>query len=175
MHVILREDGTIGGEMYGEPLSGLWFAEGETVTFSLNGDTESGGMEGELLVLRGGGSSVSFSRSAAGGATPAAEPADLGSIGLRADVKYVTVSITVTASGAVLGPDSMPEYAITFHTNGTADFVMSGVPVEGLPWTAAETGIKLDYFGQEIGFTPENGGVTMNFFGSMLMEMMPQE
>ena len=174
MHVNLREDGTIAGEMNGEPTDGLWFADGDTVIFSMNGDTESGRMEGELLVLRGEDSSMSFSRSISGETTPAPAPADLGRIGLQADVKYAAESITVTASGAVIPGENMAEYAVTFHTDGTAEFVMAGVPVSGLSWTTEGDVIVLDYFDKPIRFTPEDGTILMDFFGSMLMKMVPQ-
>ena len=177
LHVNLKDDGTIDAEMNGMPVPGLWFAEGETVSFSMGTDTESGGMEGELLVLRGGDSSLSFSRNAPDGkpAAPVQEPGSTETDGLLMDVKYRMVTLTAVASGAVKSADDYQEYSITFHADGTADFVMSGAPVPGLPWTVNEDGVAVDYSGNALQCTIEDHALEMNFFGSMLLKMVPEE
>ncbi len=172
-HVDLKDDGTISCEVYGRPTEGLWFVQGETVSFCIDGDTQSGTMEGELLVLRGGPSSMAFSR--VPGGTSKQSTGHVMPEGLKTEVIYRMVSFVAVASGAEKSADVMPEYSLTFHADGTADFVMSGAPVPGIPWTTDEDGIALDYFGQTIRCTIDDGTVIMDFFGSMRMKMVPQE
>ena len=91
------------------------------------------------------------------------------------DVKYRMVSLTVAASGAVKSADEYPEYSITFHADGTADFVMSGAPVPGLPWTADGNSATVEYYGKTLQCTLSDGALEMDFFGSMLLKMEPEE
>lgn len=174
MHINLKKDGTIGGEMYNGPVSGLWFVNGKTVTFSMNGDTQSGKMEGDLLVIRGGNTSLSFSRSKPG-SEPAPASGGSAPAGLLMDVKYRMTSLIVVASGAEKSADEYQEYSVTFHADGTADFVMTGQLIPGLSWTADESGITMNYSGNELKSTLQDGVLQMDFFGSMILKMKPEK
>jgi hypothetical protein len=94
--------------------------------------------------------------------------------GLLTDVKYRMTSLTAVASGAEISAENYQEYSVTFHADGTADFVMSGAQIPGLPWTADGNGIALDYSGNKLQCTLEDGVLQMDFFGSMLLKMAPQ-
>ena len=100
---------------------------------------------------------------------------DAGADGLLIDVKYRMVTLTAVASGAVKSADDYPEYSIVFHADGTADFVMSGAPVPGLPWTVNDDGVSVDYFGKPLQCAIGDGELEMDFFGSMLLKMIPEE
>ena len=93
----------------------------------------------------------------------------------KTDVKYRMTSFIAVASGAEISGENSAEYALTFHADGKADFVMAGAPVAGLPWTADGDTITVDYFGNKMQCTMEDGLLKLDFFGSMLMKMAPQE
>ena len=103
-----------------------------------------------------------------------APPPDAGDAAVALDKRYVCVSADVagrTLDASVLGA----EYAVTFHGDGTADFVLSGVPVPGLAWRTADGDLVIDYFGAgEIHFVPGEGFLTMDYFGSMLLRLEPE-
>ena len=90
-------------------------------------------------------------------------------------VRYVCVSAETggrTLDASMLGA----EYAVTFHSDGTADFVLSGVPVPGLNWRMDGADAVIDYFGSmEIRFTIGEGYLTMDYFGSMLLRLEPEQ
>lgn len=89
------------------------------------------------------------------------------------DRRYVCVSAEAagrTLDASVLGA----EYAVTFHADGTADFVLSGVDVPGLSWHTDGDDLVIDYFGAgELRFTPGDGFLVMDYFGSMLLRLEP--
>lgn len=89
-------------------------------------------------------------------------------------VRYVCVSAETggrTLDASVLGA----EYAVIFHPDGTADFVLSGTPVPGLSWRMDGDDAVIDYFGSmEIRFTIGEGYLTMDYFGSMLLRLEPE-
>ena len=69
------------------------------------------------------------------------------------------------------------EYSLTFHADGTVDFVMVGASVPGLSWTQgtvltdageAEAFI-VDYYGNTLEAVCTEQGFDMNYFDSMLM------
>ncbi len=90
-------------------------------------------------------------------------------------VRHVCVSAETggrTLDASVLGA----EYAVTFHSDGTADFVLSGMPVPGLSWRMDGNDAVIDYFGSmEIRFTIGEGYLTMDYFGSMLLRLEPEQ
>ena len=89
------------------------------------------------------------------------------------DVKYICVS--ADSRGHHLDASALgAEYSIVFHADGTADYIMSGTPVPGLTWKMDGVDAVVDYFGSaELRFTPGDGFITMDFFGSMLLRMEP--
>ena len=119
---------------------------------------------------------MSFSRSAPGGAEPAPAPENSGSGELLMDVKYVTVSATEKLSGKELGPESIgAEFAITFHADGKADFIMAGAEMAGLPWTMDGNHITVTYYAQTLPCELKDGAVLLDFFGGTILKMVPQE
>ncbi|MDO4836876.1 MAG: leucine-rich repeat protein [Clostridia bacterium] len=64
------------------------------------------------------------------------------------------------------------EYSILFHEDGTADFVMSGTAVPGLPWHSNETGIAVDYYGQTVQVVITESGLDMDYFGAMTLHLV---
>ena len=101
-------------------------------------------------------------------------PAEPDPAGIFIGVRYVCVSAETegrTLDASVLGA----EYAVTFHPDGTADFVLSGTPVPGLNWRMDGDDAVIDYFGSmEIRFTIGDGFLTMDYFGSMLLRLEPE-
>ena len=106
--------------------------------------------------------------------TPTPVPAEPDPAGGFIGTRYVCVSAETggrTLDASMLGA----EYAVTFHPDGTADFVLSGVPVPGLNWRMDENDAVIDYFGSmEIRFTIGDGFLTMDYFGSMLLRLEPE-
>ena len=89
------------------------------------------------------------------------------------DVKYLCksyVSGGYQSDASALGA----EYAVTFHADGSADFIMAGSPVPGLMWTMSGTDAVIDYYGQaELRFVPADQGLWMNFFDTMDLFFVP--
>ena len=92
------------------------------------------------------------------------------------DVKYVAVGATEKASGKELGPESIgAEFAITFHADGKADFIMAGAEMAGLPWTMDGNSITVTYYARTLPCVLEDGAVLLDFFGGTVLKMVPQE
>lgn len=100
----------------------------------------------------------------------------------RLDRKFICTSAEVsgfTMEAAMLGG----EYSLTFHADGTADFVMVGTSIPGLPWTqeivqtdAGEaTAFVVYYYGSKMEAVWTEEGFDMNYFDSMLMHFVPEE
>ena len=74
------------------------------------------------------------------------------------------------------------EYSMTFHADGTMDFVMVGTSIPGLVWTqgvvqtdAGEAAVFLvDYYGNTLEAVWTEEGFDMNYFDSMLMHFAPE-
>lgn len=64
------------------------------------------------------------------------------------------------------------EYSLTLHGDGTADFVMVGTSIPGLPWTQDGATLTIDYFGQVMTATVTDEGIELNFFDSMMLHMV---
>ena len=91
------------------------------------------------------------------------------------DVKYTAVAAKEKESGKELGPESIgAEFAITFHADGTADFIMAGAEMKGLPWTRDGNEIEVNYYSRAIPCVLEDGAVMLDFFGGSILKMVPQ-
>lgn len=94
--------------------------------------------------------------------------------------KFICISADVNGyaiDAAMLGG----EYSMTFHANGTMDFVMVGTGLSGLGWTlgtvqtgAGEaTAFLVDYYGTTLEAVWTEEGFDMNYFDAMLMHFVP--
>ena len=96
----------------------------------------------------------------------------------RLERKFVCVNADmsgVTIDAGLLGG----EYALTFHADGTADFVMVGQPFHGLPWTEGTAdgapAFLVDYYGTTFTAVLTEAGFDMNYFDAMLLHFVPAE
>ncbi|MDY4138803.1 MAG: leucine-rich repeat protein [Eubacteriales bacterium] len=100
----------------------------------------------------------------------------------RLEVKYVLETADVqgyTMSASMLGG---MEYSLTFHENGTADFVLSGAMVSGLTWTQQRVTTEdgeadafiIDYYGTPLNVILTEEGCDLNYFDSMLMHFVAE-
>ena len=110
---------------------------------------------------------------------PETEPAPATAVSeageLLMDVKYTAVAAKEKESGKELGPESIgAEFAITFHADGTADFIMAGAEMKGLPWTRDGNEIEVNYYNRAIPCVLEDGAVMLDFFGGSILKMVPQ-
>ena len=198
----LNADGT-GSLIFGEPEQGVWYQdENGYVYFGEGGEAPDmplslldggflcyGSMDGDGNALGG---YILFSQDPGAVWVPEAEaePAATeipfvptepvavpdGADPERLERKYVCVSAEVsgyTMDASMLGG----EYSLTFHADGTVDFVMVGTSVPGLTWTQgtvltdageAEAFI-VDYYGNTLEAVCTEQGFDMNYFDSMLM------
>ena len=103
------------------------------------------------------------------------EPQPAPAAAIQPDVRYVCVSFVthgVEMNASVLNA----EYAVVFHTDGTAEFTLAGAPVPDLAWVADGDAAVIDYFGNgDLRFVPDEAGLTLDFFGSMNMRFVPAE
>lgn len=86
----------------------------------------------------------------------------------RMEIRYVCKSAEangVTLDAALLGG----EYALTFHANGTVDFVMVGNTIPGLKWTQGDGSFIIDYYGNTMEAILTETGFDLNYFDTMLM------
>ena len=99
----------------------------------------------------------------------------------RLERKYVCESAEVggyRVDASMLGG----EYALTFHADGTADFVMVGTLMAGLPWTQGTVQTKageaevwtVSYLGQPMEAVLTEEGFDMNYVDAMLMHFVPE-
>ena len=87
--------------------------------------------------------------------------------------QYLTCT-KVDVSGYVMDGSALGQYAVTFHGDGTADFILAGQNVS-LSWYAEVGQYIMPYpSGDNLIFTPVEGGLQLDFFGSMLMTFEPQ-
>ena len=198
----LNADGT-GSLIFGEPEQGVWYQDEKGyVYFGEGGEAPDmplslledgflcyGSMDGDGNALGG---YILFSQDpgAVWAAEIEAEPAATevpfvptepvavpeGSDLERLERKYVCVSAEVsgyTMDASLLGG----EYSMTFHADGTVDFVMVGTGVPGVTWTqgtvqtdAGEAqAFIVDYYGNILEAVCTEQGFDMNYFDSMLM------
>ncbi len=89
-------------------------------------------------------------------------------LGDRMEIRYVCKSAEangVTLDASLLGG----EYALTFHANGTVDFVMVGNTIPGLKWTEGDGSFIIDYYGNTMEAILTEKGFDLDYFGTMLM------
>ena len=67
------------------------------------------------------------------------------------------------------------EYSMTFHANGTMDFVMVGTLIPNLSWTQGEGAYVIDYYGTPLEATLTEEGFDLNYFDSMLMHFTAEK
>ena len=100
----------------------------------------------------------------------------------RLEQKFICVSADVEGfamDAAMLGG----EYSMTFHADGTMDFVMVGTSISGLPWeqevVLTELGeadaFVIDYYGTRLEAVCTEEGFDLNYFDAMLMHFVPAE
>ncbi|MGN0801548.1 MAG: leucine-rich repeat protein [Candidatus Faecivicinus sp.] len=99
----------------------------------------------------------------------------------RLERKFICTSADINGyamDAAMLGG----EYSMTFHADGTMDFIMVGTSISGLVWTqgvvqtdAGEAAAFLvDYYGNTLEAVWTEEGFDMNYFDSMLMHFAPE-
>ena len=202
----LRTDGT-GSLIFGEPEEGVWYMDSDgAVRFGEGGDYDMqltlldggflcyGSMDGDGNAMGG---YIIFSQDPQALWTPEftdapaevdlpAEPTEPaaatdGSMADRMERKYVCVSADVsgyTMDASLLGG----EYSMTFHADGTVDFVMVGTRLPALSWTQETVqtadgeaqAFLVDYYGNILQAVWTEDGFELNYFDSMLMRFVPE-
>lgn len=174
MYLTLNADGTAESRDIESNETGTWVMEngvmvvdGVPVTLEADGRLLMADEESKLF----------FVKTDAAPAAPVA-PAEPASNGLdmssRMDIRYTAKSADIngiTMDATMLGA----EYSLTFHADGTADFVMAGTPMPGLPWMQGEDMITVEYPTQSLQVTPTEEGFDLNFFDSMMLHLVPAE
>lgn len=90
----------------------------------------------------------------------------------RMEIKYICTSAEV--EGMTLQPSMLGgEYSLTFHANGTVDFVMVGMKIVDLPWTLSDSAIIINYYGTIMDATLTEEGFDLNYFDTMLLHLLP--
>ena len=193
--MVLNEDGT-GTLTFPEPEEHLWYQDAASgAVFFGDGDDAA---DMPLTLLEGGflqygnsigdgnalGGYIIFSQDENANWTPefGNEPLVLGdALEDRLERKFVCVDADV--NGYVVNASMLGgEYSMTFHADGTMDFVMAGTALAGLNWTQGivqtETGeanaFIVDYYGSALEVVWTEEGFDMNFFDSMLMHFVPE-
>ncbi len=171
MYLTLNADGTAESRDTESNETGVWVMEngvmvvdGVPVTLEADGRLLMADEDSRLFFVK-------TDTAPAAPAEPAASALDVSS---RMDIRYTAKSAEtngVTMDASMLGA----EYSLTFHADGTADFVMAGTPVPGLSWTQGEGIITVDYYGTPMQVTPTGEGFDLNFFDSMLLHLVPAE
>ena len=98
------------------------------------------------------------------------------------DIKFVAKTYTSfgnTMDASMLGA----EYAVTFHANGSCEFIMAGVNTPGLTWGLQEISMGLtkqeafviNYYGMMYNCIPTATGFDMDFYGTMNLHFVPAE
>ena len=93
----------------------------------------------------------------------------------RLEKKFIATTYTSfgqTNDASVLGA----EYSVTFHENGTSDFMMGGVVMPGLTWGLKQVALGLKQvdafvisYGADYNFIPTDTGFDMDYFGTMTL------
>ena len=185
MQLTLNEDGTAALFDGEEEDTGAWTVSGGV---ALIDGTQAVLQADGTLCMEEDGAKIIFTREGEASAPvapaeteqPAAGDAD--DFSGRLEVKYVLETADVqgyTMSASMLGG---AEYSLTFHENGTADFVLAGATVSGLPWTqqrvATEDGeadaFVIDYYGTPLNVILTEEGCDLNYFDSMLMHFVAE-
>ena len=75
------------------------------------------------------------------------------------------------------------EYSMTFHADGTAEFVVLGTGFPGLAWTSTTVqtdsgeaeAFCIDYYGNMLKAVWTDAGFDMDYLGAMLMHFVPAD
>ena len=183
MTMTLNADGTVLSESPDGQEEGRWRADGDTVYIDDGTGEMPLALRDGALFLDGGDMAMTFTRTGEAGGQPAA-PADpapdaapaSGEGGIRTEVKYTCVTLKDKNNGTPVDAASrgMASYAVLFHEDGTAEFTMAGPAITGLTWTETDGVYSLNYFGNTIVCTPSGEGLEMDFLGSLLLQMNPE-
>lgn len=115
-------------------------------------------------------------------AAPAAPAASFDSYEDYMDIKFVAT--TYTSFGTTLDASTLgAEYAVTFHANGTCEFIMAGINTPGLTWGLQEVAMGLtkaeafviSYYGVNYNCIPTATGFDMDFYGTMNLHFVPAQ
>lgn len=116
-------------------------------------------------------------------AAPAAAPsASFDSYEDYMEIKFVAT--TYTSFGTTLDASTLgAEYAVTFHANGTCEFIMAGINTPGLTWGLQEVAMGLtkaeafviNYYGVNYNCIPTATGFDMDFYGTMNLHFVPAQ
>ena len=89
-------------------------------------------------------------------------------------MKYVCVSATVNGQkldASMLGGT----YSILFRHTGKADFVEAGMTGPELNWHMDGSNAVVEYYGQELRFTPGTDTLDLDYLGTMILHFQPQK
>ena len=98
------------------------------------------------------------------------------------DIKFVAT--TYTSFGNTMDASTLgAEYAVTFHANGTCEFIMAGINTPGLTWGLQEVAMGLtkaeafviNYYGVNYNCIPTETGFDMDFYGTMNLHFVPAQ
>lgn len=115
-------------------------------------------------------------------AAPAAPAVSFDSYEDYMDIKFVAT--TYTSFGTTLDASTLgAEYAVTFHANGTCEFIMAGINTPGLTWGLQEVAMGLtkaeafviNYYGVNYNCIPTATGFDMDFYGTMNLHFVPAQ
>ena len=115
-------------------------------------------------------------------AAPAAPAASFDSYEDYMDIKFVAT--TYTSFGNTMDASTLgAEYAVTFHANGTCEFIMAGINTPGLTWGLQEVAMGLtkaeafviSYYGVNYNCIPTATGFDMDFYGTMNLHFVPAQ
>ena len=177
MNLILNQDGTCAMEMMGEAEPGVWTMEDGRAY--VMGDEISIDAAGQLVMLSAGMTFVRSGDSAAveetgAEANPVVEDdAQTGDpyVGVKFEMTgSIVQGITMTA--AQLG--CAGDYVI-FNADGSAELVMSGIPVQTLGWKRGTVnvlgtdydGFCIDYYGTYYNFAITEEGLLLDYYGML--------
>lgn len=196
--LVFREDGRVEMSI-GEDQGMLpWYVE-DGIAYVQTGDTilasvviDEQGMlhmdeQGTITIFRKGDSANAAVSAAASEPAAEAEAAqavtETASGEGRMEQKYTCTQADV--GGNMVAASTLgSEYAVTFHEDGTLDFIMAGVAVPGLTWVeevvqtdSGENNVyAVEYFdGTELNFVLTETGFELNFFDAMLLYLEPHE
>lgn len=183
MTLTFTEDGTVTMFDGEETDTATWRVEnGMAIVDTMQASIRADG----TLCLEEDGAGIIFSRKAPSGVSvsnapsglPDTEPAAAHAFSERLEKKYVMVSADV--QGISMTPAALGglEYALTFHCNGTVDFVLAGTLVPSLAWsqdTSKPEEIAIDYYGMPLNVIITDEGFDMDYFDSMMIHFAAEE
>lgn len=168
MKLTFAADGTVCIVEDGEENVGVWFVVDGAVlldelvlTILPTGELAASDGEGAMIFTR----------------TEEAAPAAPAGDGSAAMMDTRMICRNYTASGFTLDASTLgAAYELTLHEGGTADMVLAGVAVTGLPFSVAEDGsYVIDYYGMQMICIPTTEGFDLDYFGAMTMHFVPAQ